>query len=67
TLLQADSVMIPGGIALAVDGTAFAVHDWDGDGRTELALLGGDTWWITDGTDRDKASFPVTPSKDQGP
>ncbi|MFB7756792.1 FG-GAP repeat protein, partial [Streptomyces sp. NPDC056121] len=47
-------------------GTLFAVHDWDGDGRAELALLGEDRWWITDGTDRDEASFPVTPSKDRG-
>ncbi|MYW62558.1 VCBS repeat-containing protein [Streptomyces sp. SID8379] len=48
------------------DGTLFAVQDWDGDGRAELALLGGDRWWITDRTGRDKASFPVVPSKDQG-
>ncbi len=52
--------------ARSVDGTLFAVHDWDGDGRAELALLGEDRWWITDGTDRDEASFPVTPSKDRG-
>ncbi|MCM2415933.1 VCBS repeat-containing protein [Streptomyces sp. RKAG290] len=50
----------------SVGGMLFAVHDWDGDGRAELALLGEDTWWITDGTDRDEASFPVAPSKDQG-
>ncbi|WP_435282956.1 FG-GAP repeat domain-containing protein [Streptomyces koelreuteriae] len=49
-----------------VDAGLFAVHDWDGDGRAELALLGGDGWWITDGTDRDEASFPASPSKDQG-
>ncbi|GAA4329308.1 FG-GAP-like repeat-containing protein [Streptomyces venetus] len=54
------------GVDGPVDGTLFAVHDFDGDGRAELALLGGDRWWITDGTDRDEASFPVTPSKDQG-
>ncbi|MEU9186527.1 VCBS repeat-containing protein [Streptomyces sp. NPDC048484] len=46
-------------------GMLFAVHDWDGDGRAELTLLGGDRWWITDGKGRDEASFPVTPSKDQ--
>ncbi|MEU1348402.1 VCBS repeat-containing protein [Streptomyces sp. NPDC005795] len=48
------------------DGTLFAVHDWDGDGRAELILLGEDRWWITDGTGHDEASFPVAPSKDQG-
>ncbi|MFD6284789.1 FG-GAP repeat domain-containing protein [Streptomyces sp. NPDC060205] len=48
------------------DGTLFAVHDWDGDHRAELALLGEDRWWITDGTNRDEASFPVRPRKDQG-
>ncbi|MFH8485159.1 FG-GAP repeat domain-containing protein [Streptomyces longisporoflavus] len=48
------------------NGTLFAVRDWDGDGRAELALLGGGRWWITDGTNRDEASFPVAPSKDQG-
>lgn len=47
-------------------GTLFAVHDWDGDGRAELTLIGGDRWWITDGTGRDEASFPVIPSKNQG-
>ncbi|MFJ8827519.1 FG-GAP and VCBS repeat-containing protein [Streptomyces sp. NPDC102467] len=50
----------------SVDGSLFAVHDWDGDGRAELLLLDGDRWWITDGTDRDEASFPVAPGKDQG-
>ncbi|MFD4476749.1 FG-GAP and VCBS repeat-containing protein [Streptomyces sp. NPDC058471] len=49
-----------------VDGTLFDVQDWDRDGRAELALLGKDRWWITDGTDRDEASFPIAPSKDQG-
>ncbi|MFF1922941.1 FG-GAP repeat domain-containing protein [Streptomyces sp. NPDC058221] len=49
-----------------VDGTLFAVHDWDGDGHAEMALLGGDRWWITDGTDRDEVSFPVAPSTGQG-
>ncbi|MFJ2264046.1 FG-GAP repeat domain-containing protein [Streptomyces sp. NPDC087844] len=49
-----------------VDGTLFTVHDWDGDGRAELALLGEDRWWITDGTYRDEASFPLTPGKGQG-
>lgn len=48
------------------DGMLFDTHDWDGDGRAELALFGGDRWWITDGTDRDEASFPLTPSKNQG-
>ncbi|MEV1025099.1 VCBS repeat-containing protein [Streptomyces sp. NPDC050264] len=48
------------------DGALFAVQDWDGDGRAELTLLGDDRWWITDGTDRDEASFPVAPSKNQG-
>ncbi|MFJ4913985.1 FG-GAP and VCBS repeat-containing protein [Streptomyces sp. NPDC088726] len=41
-----------------VDGTLFAVGDWDGDGRAELALFGRDRWWITDGTARDESSFP---------
>ncbi|MGW9343421.1 FG-GAP and VCBS repeat-containing protein [Streptomyces albidoflavus] len=41
-----------------VDGSLFAAADWDGDGRAELALSGGGHWWFTDGTDRDKASFP---------
>ncbi|MFH8469145.1 FG-GAP repeat domain-containing protein [Streptomyces sp. NPDC017991] len=49
-----------------VDGTLFAVQDWDGDGRAELALLGEDRWWIIDGTNRDEASFPLTPSKGEG-
>ncbi|WP_328319626.1 FG-GAP repeat domain-containing protein [Streptomyces sp. NBC_00388] len=49
-----------------IDGTLIAAHDWDGDGKAEMALLGGDRWWITDGTDRDEASFPVAPSKNQG-
>ncbi|OON79747.1 hypothetical protein B1H18_14165 [Streptomyces tsukubensis] len=49
-----------------IDGMLFDVGDWDGDGRAELALFGGDTWWITDGTDRDKASFPVAPQQDSG-
>lgn len=46
-------------------GTLFAVHDWDGDRRAELTLLGEGRWWITDGTGRDEASFPVAPGKDQ--
>ncbi|MFD0448946.1 FG-GAP repeat protein [Streptomyces indonesiensis] len=50
----------------ASDGQLFDTHDWDGDGRAELALFGGDRWWITDGTERDEASFPLTPSKNQG-
>ncbi len=50
-----------------VDGTLFAVHDWDGDGRAELALFGRDRWWITDGTARDESSFPATPGKAQSP
>lgn len=49
-----------------LDGTLFAVNDWDGDGRAEMALLGGDRWWITDGTDRDKASFPLASGKNRG-
>ncbi|MER6442323.1 VCBS repeat-containing protein [Streptomyces sp. NPDC001185] len=53
---------VPGDDAPA-SGTLFAAHDWDGDRRAELALLGGDRWWITDGTDHDEASFPVAPSK----
>ncbi|PSM45346.1 hypothetical protein C6Y14_00630 [Streptomyces dioscori] len=48
------------------DGTLFAVNDWDGDGHAELALFGEDTWWITDGTNRDEASFPVGPGKGRG-
>ncbi|NEB75548.1 VCBS repeat-containing protein [Streptomyces sp. SID14478] len=48
------------------DGVLFDAHDWDGDGRAELALFGGDRWWITDGTDRDEASFPLNPAKSQG-
>ncbi|WUW19413.1 VCBS repeat-containing protein [Streptomyces sp. NBC_01463] len=47
-------------------GMLFAVHDWDGDGRAELTLLGGNRWWITDGTGREEASFPVAPSEDEG-
>ncbi|WP_406140101.1 FG-GAP and VCBS repeat-containing protein [Streptomyces sp. NBC_01089] len=46
-----------------IDGTLAAVDDWDGDGRAELALTGGDRWWITDGTGRDEASFRA----DEGP
>ncbi|MFJ9426168.1 FG-GAP repeat domain-containing protein [Streptomyces sp. NPDC101249] len=42
-------------------GTLFAAADWDGDGRAELALLGEDHWWITDGRGRLEASFPITP------
>ncbi|MFD0020734.1 FG-GAP repeat domain-containing protein [Streptomyces sp. NPDC058382] len=49
-----------------VDGTLFAVHDWDGDGQAEMALIGADRWWITGGTERDESSFPVAPSKGQG-
>ncbi|MFE6159518.1 FG-GAP repeat domain-containing protein [Streptomyces sp. NPDC056486] len=44
------------------DGSIFDVRDWDGDGRAELTLFGGSRWWITDGTDRDEASFPDLPS-----
>ncbi|MFJ3193035.1 FG-GAP repeat domain-containing protein [Streptomyces griseoviridis] len=50
-------------------GMLFAAHDWDGDGRAELALFSEDNWRITDGTGHDETSFPVTPSagpKDQG-
>ncbi|GAA2333153.1 VCBS repeat-containing protein [Streptomyces kunmingensis] len=47
------------------DGALMAVDDWDRDGRAELALFGGSRWWITDGTDRDEASFPLAPGKDQ--
>ncbi|MGW5862335.1 FG-GAP repeat domain-containing protein [Streptomyces sp. NPDC055239] len=52
--------------SLSGDGSLFSVHDWDGDGRAELTLLGARRWWITDGTHRDEASFPVSPGKDQG-
>ncbi|WP_328864196.1 FG-GAP and VCBS repeat-containing protein [Streptomyces sp. NBC_00304] len=53
---------VPGDYGPA-DGSLVTVHDWDGDGRAELALFGGDSWWITDGTARDEASFPFTPGK----
>ncbi|MCX4238692.1 FG-GAP repeat domain-containing protein [Streptomyces sp. NPDC020707] len=49
-----------------VDASLFAVHDWDADGRAELALFGGDTWWITDGTHHDETSFPLNPDKPLG-
>ncbi|MFI0237747.1 FG-GAP repeat domain-containing protein [Streptomyces sp. NPDC016845] len=54
---------VPGGEG--VDGALIAINDWDGDGRAELALFGEGRWWITDGTDHDEASFPVSPGKDQ--
>ncbi|WP_343234995.1 VCBS repeat-containing protein [Streptomyces sp. SID10853] len=39
--------------------TAPVAGDFDGDGRAELALLGGGSCWITDGAGRDEASFKV--------
>ncbi|MGN5633810.1 FG-GAP repeat domain-containing protein [Streptomyces sp. AC154] len=57
---------VPGDYGPA-DGTLVSVHDWDGDGRSEMALFGGDSWWITDGTDRDEASFPNAPGKERRP
>lgn len=46
-------------------GLLFAAQDWDGDGRAELALLGENTWWITDGGGGVEASFPVRPGEDR--